>query len=261
MPALETCSPLRRSTSAQPATARPSLAVTRANRQPGGTRRGRVSLGTSARHAARMASMPASQVSSSRSSTQGGSSLNAAERQVTRRFGRRLHPPSLAAAPALARNEDGYSAPRVAGRERADLGGHEMVERWIADSGLSERYPIYTRANVGEVFPDPVTPLTRDTGIWLAELGLARCVGARWRVRPQRVRPRRDRAARHHRWLLLPQRVVDPTLWGARAWAVCPGDGRAVLRHAARHPAVRRSNRAMSISTRPSASARRSGGR
>jgi rifampicin phosphotransferase len=46
-----------------------------------------------------------------------------------------------------------------------------MVERWIADSGLSERYPIYTRANVGEVFPDPVTPLTRDSGIWLAELG------------------------------------------------------------------------------------------
>ena len=46
-----------------------------------------------------------------------------------------------------------------------------MVERWIADSGLSERFPIYTRANVGEVFPDPVTPLTRDTGIWLAELG------------------------------------------------------------------------------------------
>ncbi len=46
-----------------------------------------------------------------------------------------------------------------------------MVERWIADSDLSTRYPIYTRANVGEVFPDPVTPLTRDGGIWLAELG------------------------------------------------------------------------------------------
>ena len=46
-----------------------------------------------------------------------------------------------------------------------------MVERWIADSELSTRWPIYTRANVGEVFPDPVTPLTRDTGIWLAELG------------------------------------------------------------------------------------------
>ena len=46
-----------------------------------------------------------------------------------------------------------------------------MVERWIADSELSTKWPIYTRANVGEVFPDPVTPLTRDTGIWLAELG------------------------------------------------------------------------------------------
>ena len=46
-----------------------------------------------------------------------------------------------------------------------------MVERWIADSELSSKWPIYTRANVGEVFPDPVTPLTRDTGIWLAELG------------------------------------------------------------------------------------------
>jgi rifampicin phosphotransferase len=46
-----------------------------------------------------------------------------------------------------------------------------MVEHWIADSELSSKWPIYTRANVGEVFPDPVTPLTRDTGIWLAELG------------------------------------------------------------------------------------------
>ncbi len=46
-----------------------------------------------------------------------------------------------------------------------------MVERWIADSGLSSRYPIYTRANVGEVFPDPVTPLTFDCGIHHAELG------------------------------------------------------------------------------------------
>ena len=46
-----------------------------------------------------------------------------------------------------------------------------MVERWIADSELSTKWPIYTRANVGEVFPDPVTPFARDTGIWLAELG------------------------------------------------------------------------------------------
>jgi hypothetical protein len=44
-------------------------------------------------------------------------------------------------------------------------------DRWVADSTLSARHPIYTRANVGEVFPDPVTPLTFDSGLWLAELG------------------------------------------------------------------------------------------
>ena len=49
--------------------------------------------------------------------------------------------------------------------------GVDRPERWVADSTLSARYPIYTRANVGEVFPDPVTPLTFDSGLWLAELG------------------------------------------------------------------------------------------
>jgi phosphohistidine swiveling domain-containing protein len=34
------------------------------------------------------------------------------------------------------------------------------VEPWIVGSEPSERYPIWTRANVGEVFPDPVAPLT-----------------------------------------------------------------------------------------------------
>lgn len=42
---------------------------------------------------------------------------------------------------------------------------------YVTDTTLSERFPIYTRANVGEVFPDPVTPLTSDTALWLAELG------------------------------------------------------------------------------------------
>lgn len=42
---------------------------------------------------------------------------------------------------------------------------------YVTDSDLSERFPIYTRANVGEVFPDPVTPLTSDTALWQAELG------------------------------------------------------------------------------------------
>jgi len=42
---------------------------------------------------------------------------------------------------------------------------------YVTDTDLSERFPIYTRANVGEVFPDPVTPLTSDTALFDAELG------------------------------------------------------------------------------------------
>lgn len=42
---------------------------------------------------------------------------------------------------------------------------------YVTDTDLSARFPLYTRANVGEVFPDPVTPLTSDTGLWYAELG------------------------------------------------------------------------------------------
>jgi len=37
-----------------------------------------------------------------------------------------------------------------------------MIDHWIVDSTPSKRYPIYTRANVGEVFPDPVAPLSGD---------------------------------------------------------------------------------------------------
>ena len=42
---------------------------------------------------------------------------------------------------------------------------------YVTDTDLSTRFPIYTRANVGEVFPDPVTPLTSDTALFDAELG------------------------------------------------------------------------------------------
>ena len=42
---------------------------------------------------------------------------------------------------------------------------------YVTDTALSERFPIYTRANVGEVFPDPVTPLTSTSALWEAELG------------------------------------------------------------------------------------------
>lgn len=36
----------------------------------------------------------------------------------------------------------------------------EAIERWVTDNEPSVRYPIYTRANAGEVYPDPVTPLS-----------------------------------------------------------------------------------------------------
>ena len=37
------------------------------------------------------------------------------------------------------------------------------ADRWIIDSVVSTRYPLYTRANAGEVLPDPVSPLTVTT--------------------------------------------------------------------------------------------------
>ncbi len=40
-----------------------------------------------------------------------------------------------------------------------------MEERWIADTVPSEKYPIYTRANAGEVMPDPVTPMSSTLAI------------------------------------------------------------------------------------------------
>lgn len=40
-----------------------------------------------------------------------------------------------------------------------------MAERWIVDDEPSARYPVYTRGNVGEVFPDPVTPFSASLAI------------------------------------------------------------------------------------------------
>ena len=40
-----------------------------------------------------------------------------------------------------------------------------MTAPWIVDSKPSTRYPIWTRANVGEVFPEPVAPLSGTIGV------------------------------------------------------------------------------------------------
>ncbi|HUF34069.1 MAG TPA: PEP-utilizing enzyme [Acidimicrobiales bacterium] len=39
------------------------------------------------------------------------------------------------------------------------------LERWVTDNEPSEKYPIYTRANAGEVYPDPVSPLSGSMAI------------------------------------------------------------------------------------------------
>lgn len=40
-----------------------------------------------------------------------------------------------------------------------------MPESWFADLPISEKFPIFTRANAGEVMPDPVSPLTASLGM------------------------------------------------------------------------------------------------
>ena len=42
------------------------------------------------------------------------------------------------------------------------LEGGALTIGWFIDDTPSKSFPIYTRGNVGEVFPDPVTPLTAD---------------------------------------------------------------------------------------------------
>jgi len=47
-----------------------------------------------------------------------------------------------------------------------------LEQDWVVDNAPSERFRIYTRANVGEVFPDPVTPLSWTiAGAKYGELG------------------------------------------------------------------------------------------
>ena len=50
----------------------------------------------------------------------------------------------------------------------------ERPERWICDGEPSPRYPVWTRGNIGEVFPWPVTPAT-----W--SLGVVQCAEPGWR--------------------------------------------------------------------------------
>lgn len=54
-----------------------------------------------------------------------------------------------------------------------------MVQPWMVQTDLSDEWDFYTRANIGEVFPDPVAPLTfsyfqNENGLGGAEMGFRR---------------------------------------------------------------------------------------
>jgi len=49
------------------------------------------------------------------------------------------------------------------------MGAKEM-EPWIVGSKPSERFPFWTRANVGEVFPHPVAPKGFEEPVRLYEV-------------------------------------------------------------------------------------------
>ena len=40
-----------------------------------------------------------------------------------------------------------------------DMTDSRISDRWITDWQTSDRFPVYTRANAGEVLPDPCSPL------------------------------------------------------------------------------------------------------
>ena len=53
-----------------------------------------------------------------------------------------------------ARCSTSTAAPRL-----GEPGSADLPERWLTDWERSERLPFYTRANAGEVLPDPASPL------------------------------------------------------------------------------------------------------
>ena len=178
----------------------------------------------------------------SRSSTHGGSSLNAphAVSSAQRRLG------ILAAANAVCRI-------RLRSAERRDRGAHvtggRMSDRLRRRHALSERFPIYTRANVGEVFPGPGHAADPRHRAVAGRARLARRLGADRRVRPRRVPAGRATASSAccggYCYL---NASLDPALRRACPGSVVAADGRAVLRSAAR--ASRRTRRWPATSAR-----------
>ena len=61
------------------------------------------------------------------------------------------------------------TSPLTAANRREPARGEHTVSSWILNDTPSKVFPLYSRANVGEVFPDPISPLNATTG-FLANL-------------------------------------------------------------------------------------------
>ena len=123
-----------------------------------------------------------------------------------------------------------------------------MVDKWLVETDLSDEWDFYTRANVGEVFPDPVAPLSffyfqhddpDATGSSAGGDGIPQRLLPHRRDDARRAARRRVRVPRDHRRLRLPQRERAADARSPRAGHDGQGHRRRVLRGRTRRAGVR----------------------
>ena len=97
------------------------------------------------------------------------------------------------------------------------------MDRWITDWEPSPRFPLYTRANAGEVMPEPVSPLgwtlVFEPGVAMGWADAQIDIGT---LDPEDLDPRRPEVRGLLRRLPLPQRVAMARIFGVRAPGLTP---------------------------------------
>ena len=124
-----------------------------------------------------------------------------------------------------------------------------MVDKWLVETDLSDEWDFYTRANVGEVFPDPVAPLSffyfqhddpeRGRILGGSETGIPQRVLPHRRDDARRAARRRVRLPRDHRRVRLPQCQCAADARSPRAEHDGQGHRRRILRGCTRRAGVR----------------------
>src|SRR6201987_1198324 len=66
---------------------------------------------------------------------------------------------------------DGMAPQRVEETLSTTGGRHVAGTHWIVEGKIDPRWPINTRGNIGEVFPEVLTPLSYTLGVLAAETG------------------------------------------------------------------------------------------